>query len=66
MTIITTKHTRDMGYCSSGVRNFCLKHQIDYRKFIKHGIDEADLIKINDAMSLKLIYYAKSKETEHG
>ena len=66
MTIITIKHTRAMGYCSEGVRSFCFKHQIDYRKFIKQGISEAELIRVNDAMSLKLIEYAKSKEASNG
>lgn len=65
MTIITIKDTRELGYCSKGVRAFCKLHNIDYHYVIKNGIKEADLLNTNDAMAIKLIKHAKSKEITH-
>jgi len=41
-----TKH----GYCVSGIKYFCRLHGIDFKSFVKNGIDVENVIDIDDAM----------------
>lgn len=42
-------------YCSKGMRKFAEKHNIDYTKFLKEGLDEEILLATNDAMAIKVV-----------
>ena len=60
--IITLSHVRQARMCMYGTREFFRRHKLDFRKFIKHGIDEEELKKTNDAMALRVIEVAHANE----
>ena len=41
--LITVKDVRKAGYCLKGVKEWCITHGIDYRSFVKNGIDTDEL-----------------------
>ena len=54
--IITAAHVTAAGFCINlGARKFCKRHNLDFRKFVREGIDEAELVGIDDAMLKKVL-----------
>ena len=49
--IVTMRHVREARYCARGARQFFKRHNLDWRAFIAHGIDEKELIATGDAMA---------------
>ena len=41
--LITVKDVRKAGYCLKGAKDWCVAHGIDYRSFVKNGIDTDEL-----------------------
>lgn len=64
MTIVHVCDIRALDYCSSGVREFCKHHNIDYMESLKNGIDESVLLSTNDVMAYKAIEQAKKREAK--
>lgn len=62
--IVRMPHMRHLGYCSSGVRAFFEKFDLDYVDFLKNGIDSDVLLRAcnNDHMALRVVEVAY----EHG
>lgn len=61
--IITMYHIRQAGYCARGVRDFFMKHDLDYADFIANGIS-ADLLlqaSNNDWMVQKVVEIARGQ-----
>ena len=59
---ITIEHAREAGYCIDGMRLFAKQHNLSLRDFIKHGMDEQDMRKLNDCMANKVIEVAHGKK----
>lgn len=60
--IILHVHMREIGYCNKGGRLFCAKHNLDWQKFIREGVDESVLISTGDAMALRIVESARGKK----
>lgn len=58
--IITMQHCRTIKprYCALGVRRFFMEHGLDFKDFLKNGIEEEKLAKTKQGMALRLIEYA--------
>jgi hypothetical protein len=48
--VVTMKHCRRLGYCARGVREFFLRHKLDYDSFLKNGIPSSEISHIEDDM----------------
>lgn len=59
--LITTRHLRAVGYCLNGSRAFCAKHGIDWRRLVREGVPEEDLLRTNDAMARKVVERAHGR-----
>lgn len=59
--IITVTHMREYKLCMVGVRRFFENHNLDFRDFVKNGIDSSLLINTNDEMAIKVVKFAQSK-----
>jgi len=57
--IVQVRDAVELGYCIKGIKEFCKRHGIDFRNFVKHGIDEDDLLKTGDAMAVKVVERAR-------
>lgn len=53
---------RELGYCSRGIRKFCLKHGISYTTFLRDGIDSEKLLELNDSMATKIVENKRGKQ----
>lgn len=61
---ITVAHARSMGYCSQGMLRFAKHYNLDFREFLRNGIDEEILLATKDSLALKLVTAVKSKDSE--
>ncbi len=59
--IVRMAHMRKLGYCAAGVRRFAERHDLDFKAFVRDGIDADRLAATGDGMALAAI-----EEAEHG
>ena len=62
--MVYIKDAVELGYCIKGLKEFCKRHDIDFKDFVKNGIEADIILKIEDAMAFKLVEYARSKRME--
>lgn len=61
--IVTSRHCRAADMClTPGAREFFKRHNLNYRDFIKNGIDADVLIATGDAMALQVVAIAKAEQ----
>jgi hypothetical protein len=60
--IITMKHIRAAHFCSRGGRTWFKQHGLDWSRFLREGLDEAEFRKTGDALALKLIEVAHGRQ----
>lgn len=41
--LITVESCRKAGYCLKGVKEWCKRNGVDYKSFVRHGIDSDTL-----------------------
>lgn len=58
--VVRMRHLRRLGYCSTGVRLFFARRNMDYGAFLRDGIGEDELRAIDDAMVLAAIEEARN------
>lgn len=59
--IIWLADCREVFYCSRGIRLFCAKYKLDYASFIKNGIEEEELLALNDSMATRIVENKRGK-----
>ena len=61
MIIVRISHTRQLKYCSRGMREFCQKYGFDYSDFLENGIESSELLSRsnNDAMAIAAVEVAR-------
>lgn len=57
--IITAVHARRAGYCLSNCRPFFARHGLDFRDFIRNGIDAEKLLATGDDMAARVVALAQ-------
>lgn len=55
---ITINHVRKAGHCSKGARSWFERHDLDFKEFIRNGMNEEVLIVKGDALILRVIELA--------
>lgn len=66
MTIIRHSDLRALGYCNRGSRALCARLGFNWQSFMQHGIDDSQLVGIDDDMVAKAREYAKQREQREG
>ena len=59
-TVITIDHVRAVGLCVNGTRTWFARHDLDFRAFLREGIDADSLLATGDAMALRVVSYAEA------
>jgi len=59
--IVYIKDAVELGYCIKGIKEFCKRHNIDFRNFVTHGIDADVLVKTGDAMALRVVEHIRGE-----
>lgn len=63
MTKITISDVRNAGFCVSGLRDFADEHGLDFRDFVKNGIDSQVLIDLRQQGIVEIILnYREAKQ----
>ena len=62
--IVYIRDAVEIGYCIKGIKEFCKRHNIDFRNSVAHGIEADILLKTEDAMALKVVEQAKLNRME--
>ena len=66
MTLVTVSDLRKGGYCVSGAKRWFEAHDLDFRDFVKNGIDAEVVRPIGDPMSQRCIEIAEEREDGRG
>lgn len=61
MTVVLSRHMRELGYCSRGARAFAQRHGLSWPQFLRQGIPADRLRATGDAMALKVVDHAEQE-----
>ena len=64
-TVITIDHVRAVGLCVNGTRTWFARHDLDFRAFLRKGLDAETLLATNDAMALRVVEHARTRQDMH-
>jgi hypothetical protein len=59
--LVTVHHARRAGYCIKGCRAFAQRYGLDWRQFVRQGIDAEKLESTGDAMAKKAVEIARGR-----
>lgn len=64
--LVTIEHIRRArelhgGFCTTGIRTWCDRHSIDFRRLLQQGYPIAEIEVIGDAFSTQVIQIAKGE-----
>ncbi len=68
--IVTYRHYRSIparhgtGYCRGKGQEWFDRHGLDFRAFVKHGIDESVLLATGDGLAITLVAWARECEAQ--
>ena len=68
LIIITINDVRAAGLCVNGSRAWFARHGLDFRAFVREGLDAETLLATGDAMALRVVNYAQAharQQQEH-
>lgn len=60
--MITMDHVRHVYYCSTGLKIFFRKYNLDLREFCNRGLDESLILGTGDEMAIHLVEEARKWE----
>ena len=61
-TVVTIDHVRAVGLCVNGTRTWFARHDLDFRVFLREGLDADTLLATGDAMALRVVEHARQQE----
>lgn len=59
--ILKLVHARELGYCNKGLRNFCLRYNLDWDRFVTDGLPFSELSHIDDSMLHDLLRHSEGR-----
>lgn len=62
--LITIDHVRASGLCVHGTRTWFARQGLDFRAFLREGIDAQTLLATGDAMALRVVECARQQATQ--
>lgn len=63
MSLVTMKHVRQAGMCSSGARKFFESRGLNWSDFLKNGIESEKIVATGDGMALKVVEVANGQQS---
>lgn len=64
--IITITDVRLAGHCVAGARDWFKSNDLDFREFIRNGLDADTLLALDDAIANQVIQRKIERESENG
>ena len=66
MTTVTARDCQELGYCMKSVRPWFARHDLDFRAFVRDGIDAEKLLALDDEFARKAVEQAERREQADG
>jgi hypothetical protein len=63
-TVINIDHVRAVGLCVNGTRTWFARHDLDFRAFLREGLDADTLLATGDAMAQRVVEHARQQEQD--
>ena len=63
--IVTIDDVRAVGLCVNGSRTWFGRHGLGFRAFLRKGLDAETLLATNDAMALRVVEHARTRQEMH-
>jgi len=60
--IVTIDDVRAVGLCVNGSRAWFERQGLDFRAFLRNGLDAEALLATNDAMALRAVEHARTRQ----
>lgn len=60
--IVTIAHVRAAGLCVNGSRAWFERHGLNFRAFLREGLDADTLLATGDAMAQRVVDYARNEQ----
>jgi hypothetical protein len=57
--LVQVRHLRAAGYCTAGIRVFCDRHGLDFRRVMTHGIPVLEAEATGDALAVEVAARAR-------
>jgi len=62
--IIRISDIRQSGYCVSGARDWFNRHGLDFKDFLKNGIESKTLLEEGDELARKVVTEAQRRQND--
>lgn len=59
---VTIDDVRAVGLCVNGSRAWFERHGLDFRAFLRDGLDAETLLTTGDAMALRVVEHARTRQ----
>ena len=63
-TVITIDHVRAVGLCVNGSRAWFVRNGLDFRAFLREGLDAQTLLATGDAMAQRVVEHARNQSSQ--
>ena len=60
--IVTINDVRAVGLCVNGSRAWFARHGLDFRAFMRDGLDAQTLLATGDAMAQRVVEHARARQ----
>jgi hypothetical protein len=64
--LVQMRHIRQAGFCSSGMRAWFARHELDVLDFLRHGIPVERFEATGDHLALTVAAIARAERAAHG
>lgn len=71
--IVTRRHlftipgfSRRQGFCRAGARDWFARHRLDWKQFVRSGIEASKLEETGDGLAVALVAWARKCEEGNG
>ena len=64
--IVRLRHVRALKLCSSGMRAWFKKYDLDYNHFLDHGYPAETIEAVGDAIGLRVVAVAREEARRNG
>lgn len=64
--MITITDVRAAGHCTRGAKAWFETYGLDFRNFLKHGINEEAFLATGDAHAIEIVRHKRAREAERG
>jgi hypothetical protein len=63
---VTIDDVRAAGHCVRGAREWFDRHGLDFRSFLREGIDEAEFLASGDGLAARIVDLKRFRQVSHG